>query len=338
MFSFLKNHVYKIGVDIGDDSLELIQLGGNGKGKGISLIAGGSERRPGDVKPGSSDWQRWAVETLRRLTAENRFRGKDVVGAMPASEVFIEHVKIPANNDSSARAKGKAELQDGKLQDAVFSKIKQKLPFEADDAMVKYIVTDEGNALVIAAERQKVDRHLAIYENANLRIKSISVWPIALANSYAAFFGRRKSDVEAIVMLLDMEANSTNVVICRHRNPLFARSIPVGVRQLCGVQTAGAMDLCRLDDEMVTRLVLELTGCRRHFSSMYRKNKIERLIFLLGQMADRNICATIAKKLEMPAQMGDCLAAVEVENPYDVGIDRRKCQVNWATAFGLSLS
>ena len=92
------------------------------------------------------------------------------------------------------------------------------------------------------------------------------------------------------------------------------------------------------DGETMTRLVLELNTCRRNFVSMHKKAHINRLIFLSGQIVDKSICETIAKQLEMPAQIADCLAAVEITNPDHVGIDRRSCQENWATAFGLSLS
>jgi type IV pilus assembly protein PilM len=310
MFWPSKNHVYSIGVDMGDDTLKLVQLGANGKS--VNLMAGGSKNRPKDVKPGSSEWQRWALEAIRELTANGRFRGRNVVAAIPASEVFIDHIKMP-------------KIEDDKLYDAVFSKIKNKLPFDPDDAMIKYIPTEEDNILVTATERKKIDRHLAIYEKANLQIKSIAVWPAALTNSYTKFFGRRKTDVESVVMLLDIEPNDTNVVICRHKNLLFARSIAIGATQLD-------------DEKAVARLVLELTACRQHFGSMYKKAQIERLIFVSGQIVDKNICTTIAKQLEMPAQIGDCLAAVEIVDPYGSGIDRRGCQFSWATAFGLSLS
>ncbi len=298
-----------IGVDMGDDSLKIVQL--RETREGISLIAGGSENRPADVRAGSADWQRWAIEALKRLTDNGEFQGREVVSAMPASKVFIDHIKMP-----------KTDV--GKLEDAIFSKIKQKLTFEPDDAVIKYIPTEEDNVLVIAVERKIIDRHLAIYEKANLQIKSIAVWPAALTNSYTRFFGRRKTDVEAIVMLTCIEANHTNVVICRAKRLLFARSIPIGAKQLDS-------------DETITRLVSELAECRRHFGSMHREGQIERLIFLSGQAVDRDICTTIAKQLEMPAQMGDCLAAVKMANPYRYQIDRRNCQVNWATAFGLSL-
>ena len=130
-------------------------------------------------------------------------------------------------------------------------------------------------------------------------------------------------------MLLDIGAGYTNVVVCRHKNLLFARSIPIGSEQLS-------------TEKMATRLVLELTSCTRYFGSMYRKVQIERLIFFSGSLCTeggKNMCTTIAKQLGMPAQRGNCLTAVEMSPQMNsFGVDRRECHDNWATAFGLSLS
>ena len=83
---------------------------------------------------------------------------------------------------------------------------------------------------------------------------------------------------------------------------------------------------------------------------MYRNAVIERLIFLSGQSTGKDIYATIAKRLEMSAQMGDCLAAVEIgkscrlgrddpgDERLDSQIDRRDSHINWSVVFGLSLS
>jgi Tfp pilus assembly PilM family ATPase len=312
-----------IGVDMGDDALTVAQLEDNERG--INLIAADSKNRPEDVELGSSNWQRWAIEAIRELTANGKFQGRDVIAAIPASEVFIDHIKMP-------------KMEKDKLRDALFSQIKQKLPFEADDAMIKHLPAEDDNVMVVAVERKKIDRHLAIYEGANLQIKSIAVWPTALTNSYAKFFGRRKSDVEAIVMLLNIDTNYTNVVICRYNNPLFACLIPVGAKQLGMAPNRGEKHLGAPADEMIAKLVLELTVCRRRFGSMHEEAQVERLIFLSSHTVDKDICITIAKQLGMPAQMGDCLAAVETANLDGLVIERRQCEVNWATAFGLSLS
>ena len=324
MFGFAENNTCPIGVDIGHDCLKLAQLGSNGNG--TTLIAGNSKNAPAEVQPGSSDWQKWAIETVRMLAAYGSFQGKEVIAAMPTSELFIDHMKRPKAKESE-------------LKNVIFSKMKQKLPFESlqENTMMQYVLTEEDNVLVMATERRIVERHLAIYEEAGLSIKSMGVWPAALTNCYVKFFGRRKSDLEAVVRLICIEADCTNVVICRHKNLLLARSVPIGLNQLD-------------DEQAVTTLVMELTACKRQFSLIYKNAQIERLIFLSGQSVDKEICAAIAKQLEMPAQMGDCLAAVEIAKSCRLGrdepdrdgdgstIDRRDGHLNWAVPFGLSLS
>jgi len=310
-----KKRAYPIGIDLGEDFLKVAQLADDSRG--IKLIAGGSEQRPAQVEPGSPQWQRWAIQSLSRLTGNGRFRRREVIAAMPPSDVFVDQTTVSGGSGD-------------KVKQRVFARIKQKLPFEPDEAVIKYIES-EGNSVVVAAsERAKIDRHLAIYENANLRIKSIAIWPVALTNAYTRFFGRRKTDIEAVVMLVDIERKHTNVVICRHKNLLFARSISIGVKQPAGLEVD--------NEQVVARLVMELDACRRQFSLMHRKAHIERLIFISGQSTDGALCAAIARQLTIPAQMGDCLAAVQMGDSGGSGIDRRGCPFSWATVFGLSLS
>jgi Tfp pilus assembly PilM family ATPase len=328
MFKLSKSRAYSIGVDVGDDNIKLVQLGENGSG--IIIVAGKSENLPEGIKAGSSQWQRWAIDTIRQMTSNSDFRGKEVVASMPYREVFIDNIKMP-----------KADAKE--IEDAIFSKIKQKLPFEPikENTMIKYIPMEHDNTLVVAVERKTIDRHLAIYEKAGLSIKSIGIWPIALANCYNRFFGRRQPDTDTTVLLVCIEKNCTNVVICRHKNLLYARSLSIGLSQLNNKKS-------------VNKLVLDLTECRRQFDSMNPRGQIERLIFLSSQTTiDRETCVTIAKQLDIPAQVGDCLAAVEITEPSRLGgksnskeekdstrtpINRRNCEANWATAFGLSLS
>jgi Tfp pilus assembly PilM family ATPase len=304
-----KKSVYPIGLDMSDDILKLIELGENGEG--LTIVGGSSGSRPDGVAAGSSVWQRWAIDVVRSMTSNGKFQSREVVAAIPPNEVFIDHIRLP---------KGKEAGTD----EAIISRIKQRLPFDAANAVIKYVPTENDNIMVIAMERGKIDRYLAIFENANLQIKSMVAWPVALTNSYCKFFGRRKSDLDTVVMLIDMDAKMTNVVICRYQKILFARSIGMPMRQI--------------SNEKMAQLLLELNACRRQASSIYDQLKIERLIFLTGLSSDKETCIKTAKQMELSAQIGDCLAAVETEDVNKLGIDRRECQYSWATAFGLSLS
>jgi Tfp pilus assembly PilM family ATPase len=312
MFGFGKKQSYLIGVDLGNDCVKLAQLA-NGTEE-MHLIAGHCVSRPADVTAGTARWQRWAIDVMRESTANGQFKSKDVVAALPAGEVFIDHLRWPKKFD-------------GKIEDAIFAKIKQKLPFEPiqKNTLIKYIPAEQDNVIVLAAERTVIDHHLAIYERAGLSIKSIGVWPVALANCYARFFGRRKTDLDAIVLLLDIQPDCTHIVISRHKNALFARYVPIGAKQF-------------KEESAVGRLVMELTACRREFLSLYKNVQIERLIFLSGLAVEADVYRTIARQMEVQAQMGDCMAAVEIRDADRLGLERRNGTVSWALAFGLSLS
>jgi len=315
----LKNYAYPIGVDAGNDVLKMAQLGNDGTG--VRLIACESKTRPSHVEPGAGDWQRWAAAAITELRATGKFQGRNAVAAIPAKDVFVDHITIP---------KAEAPIGTGrKLNEAVLSRIRHKLPFEPEDTMIKSTNTIGDNFLVMAIERDKIDRHLAIYEKANLQIKSIGIWPSAMTNSYVALFAAcDKGELHETVMLVSIEQESTNVVVCRHRNLLFAHCISTGAKQL--------------DDEArVTRLVLELAACRGKFEFMYGKVRVQRLLFLNNcRRADqyRNLFAAIAKQLELPAKMGDCLAALKKTDLSDLGSEGAEYSFNWTTALGLSLS
>ena len=110
MFGLLKSRPYSIGVDAECDNIRLAQLADNGKG--VKLIAGRNRNRPDDIKPSSSSWQRWAAQTIRLFAANGDFHGKDVIAAIPASDVFIDHIRVSKTNDNET-----------KLDDIAFSKI-----------------------------------------------------------------------------------------------------------------------------------------------------------------------------------------------------------------------
>lgn len=310
MFGFAKTQMYPIGVDIGDGELKCVQLIAGTDG--LALVSAGIKNRPDDIENHTAAWQKWAISNLKEIISEGGFHGRQTVSAMPADEILIEHIKKP-------------KVPEDQLDQAIISKIEQKLKFDSKDAVVKYIPMENDNILTMATQREKVERFLAVYEQANLHIKAIESWPTAMINTYVRFFGRRESDLNAVVCLLEIKSECTNFVVCRHKNPLYARSIPVGTNHL----HRGRAEV---------KLMTDIEASREHFSSMYNNVYLERVIFI--SQSKRNInnekyFTSIAKTMDLPAQIGDCLKAAD-RNIYKIKETDR--QINWATALGLSLS
>ena len=318
VFDFLKKQVCPIGIDLGARHLKIAQLGHDNNG--LYLHASGCENAPENIEIGSGNWQRWVAETTKDIIKYNGFKGKEVVASIFSDDLFIEQIKISKSPGIN-------------LEDAVPQKIGQKLPFNIKNAIIKHVVTNNSNngdidVLVMAAEKEKINRHLAIYEKAGLDIKGINVWPVIMTNCYAHFFGRRQADTGAVAMLMDIGANSSDIVICKGKDLLFARAIPIGC---CQFDQAGKID----------EMIIEAEACCHYFESLASRSHIQRLLLLSGRGADDKICqkvSELAKRMKIPAQIGDVLAAIEIKADRIGNIDRRNQNVDWTTAFGLSLT
>jgi len=320
MVSVLTKKVCPIGVDLGSSYLRMAQLGSNGHG--LYLHGVGCEKKPDDMKAGSSEWQRWAAKTVKRIMKHGGFKGKKAVTALPSHDVFIDQIRIQ-------------RMPDKKIGEAVVANVRQKLPFDADHATIKYVVaeqigpkTSEMDVLVMVVDSVIVERHLAIYENAGLDVQNINVWPFAMANSFVEFFSRRREEQDKVAMLLDMGTTNTNVVICRNRNLLLARVVSLGFADL-------------EQDEGVQRLISEIDACSRYFEFHCRGMHIQRLVFLAAKNVDKKICyklAEMAQRMQIPAQIGDVLTAVDIRPGHHAKIDKYDDHIDWSVAFGLSLS
>lgn len=320
MFGMNGKKICPIGVDLGSGHLRMVQLGKNEQG--LYLQSAALRANPEDAEFRSPAWQHWAAETTRELVRDNDFRGKSVVTAIPSDDLFIDPIKIPRSSLKQ-------------INEIIPQKLQKRLPFPVKNAIFQHLVIDAGetnnsdvvDVLAISANREDINRHLAIYEKAGLEVAGISIWPTAMVQSFMNFFCRRENELVTTSILINVGTNHTNVVITRGSNLLFARMMSIGYVQL-------------EQGEMVQRLFSEIDTCMQYFGDTTAAAQIGRIIFLAGTGASRTLCdklAGLAQKMQVAAQIGDVLNAVEINNSPECLIDRRNSKVDWATAFGLSL-
>ena len=319
MLGFDSKKIYPIGIDLGSEHVRLAQLGRNKQG--LFLQAAGVAQKPAEVKVKSPVWQRWALESVKNIIHQEQFKGKNIITALPADDLFIEPIKIPRSALS-------------RLGEIIPQKIHNHLPFPVENALYQHVVAEfkennstEVDVLAIAADRETVNQHLAIYEKAGLDIVGINIWPVAMIRSFMGFFCRRQNEQQKVAILLAIGTNHTNVVITRGADLLFARVVSIGHLQL-------------EQGQMVQRLFSEVDACVRYFETGAAGEQIERLLFFTGSGVSQALCekvAELAQKMQVPAQIGDVLSAVEINQGPNCLIDRRNSQIDWATTFGLSL-
>lgn len=310
MLRLFRNPTHSIGMSIGDNALTLVQMAQNTDS--VRLHAADSIEYPKGIELGSASWQRWTIDTMAKSIEHGQFKGNKVIAALPPSEVFIDTIKIPKTAES-------------KLNDIILNHLKCKLNITPDNMLIKHLKVDSENILVMASDKTRLYRNLAIYEKAYLKVTALSVWPMAGQKAYGHFWARRLGQDDKPVMLLDIGKSYTYLVICDSSKVYFAHTSPVGAQKL-------------ESERMVDLLGSEMDMCRVKSRSIYKGLHIDHLIFVSGHRIDKDIYIEIARRAQVPARIGDCLDAAGVSRHDQVALKSHTPYANWITAMGLSLS
>lgn len=91
--------------------------------------------------------------------------------------------------------------------------------------------------------------------------------------------------------------------------------------------------------EPLSRLIEELSLCRRYFEAAFHEQPVQRLLFIGGEANQRGLCQRIAREMGIAAQVGDplCRMSKHTLPGVEIGIDRRIPQPGWTIAIGLSM-
>ena len=384
VFGLFSNRVNPIAVDIGTDTIKLLQV--EPKDGQFRLVAAACEIIPEGVrgKPGERD--AFAADAIHKMVNDG-FKARQAVTCLPAMHMAVQHLRM-------------AKMGHDELVKALPFEAAGKLPFDAGRAVIRHTIAGEvyqnqealQEVIVMAAPREAVDRHLNILSKAKLEVVGIHVEPTALIECFAHLF-RRKGDETVSTLFIDMGAGSTHVVIAHGKSMVFAKHIPVGgetfnkrvsealkqdvraARELrvrvshqespanrlpagvvpIGVEgnghplghngTNGAVVVDEATvakvkaaiEEALETLVLDLQLCVRYYESIFPGKSVERAIFVGGESRHVALCQAVAKRLCLPATLGDPLARLVKDGQTKVKFDMRQPQPGWAIAVGLGM-
>lgn len=342
-----------IGVDLGTTAVRMAQM--RTIDEAVELLAAGAA----PLKRSTSPPER--LESLggaiRDVLKFNAFKSRQAILSLPAELAFVQHVKLP-------------KLSAQETASALTWELQGKLPFAAEDAIIRHMVAGdvfgEGEArqevIAVAADRAVIEQFVKMAGKAGLEVVGVNIDACAIAECFGRLF-RRTDDAARTILFLDLGAASTQVVLTHGDRIVFARNLAMGGdaldQALAGglkipVEQARALrrdskkgqqdraaedELYHLLDKPVGALADELLQCLRYYESVFRNQSVERAIFVGGQAYDKRLCQQLAQRLNLTAQIGDPLVRIRRAEGagLDIGLDRREPQPDWAVAVGLSL-
>ncbi|NQT00658.1 MAG: pilus assembly protein PilM, partial [Planctomycetes bacterium] len=208
-----------IGLDIGHNSIKMIQLLVNGEQ--LSVIAAQKAR----IDHGISDEQeksRFIISAIKRMLAEGHFHGSNVVSSLPNDGLEITSLRL-------------AEAQSDGIEQALRKEVVQRFGLDPDEDAMQYVIAgnvhqgDEikNELILFAAANETIKSHIELLEQAGLKPVSIDTIPCALFRSFERSL-RRQEDREHTVVFVDVGNQFTTVVFGRGGEISFVKQIPLG--------------------------------------------------------------------------------------------------------------
>ena len=227
MFGFLKSiasNANPIGVDFGSDCLRMVQLQViDGEPR---ITAAASADVPAHVRNDPTARTSFFAETARDLLAQGKFKGRQAVLALPAAQMYIQHLRLPKMDEEG-------------LKKALPWEARGKLPIDPSHALLRHTVAGEiyqdsepkDEVILMAAARETVSGLLASAAKAKLDVLGMNVEPMAIVDCFNHVY-RRKADQTSINLFVDIGFKSSRAIIAEGSRILFARVIPIGGEHL----------------------------------------------------------------------------------------------------------
>ena len=153
--------------------------------------------------------------------------------ALPSSAVVLKELRLPFDEYD-------------KINKVIRFEVEPLLPFSAQDAVIDFIITEtsaEGKGaqvLVAATQKQTIAEQLSLFEQANIDPKIITVDMFCLYGLYTQIPSYQST--QGITVLLDIDTQSTKLIIIHNKQLRIIRTLPHGISQVAK-QTSTALQM-----------------------------------------------------------------------------------------------
>ncbi|MHC4534721.1 MAG: pilus assembly protein PilM [Planctomycetota bacterium] len=364
-----------IGLDIGHDSIKMIQLLVNEEQ--LSVIAAQKTRIDHGIND-ELEKNTFIVSAIKRMLAEGRFHGTNVISSLPNNGLEITSLRL-------------AEAQSDEIEQALRKEVVQRFGLDPDEDAMQYVIAgnvhqgDEikNELILFAAANETIKSHIELLEQAGLKPVSIDTIPCALFRGFERSL-RRQEDRERTVVFVDVGNQFTTVVFGRGGEISFVKQIPVGAEKFneeiaakLGVDVSEAEmlrealqmeksfstpnhDLLEQSadgneqkieattrqaivdaaSEVAEELTREISLCLRYYTVTFRGKRVGQAFFTGGGAYEYILLDVLKRQLAVEIEVAQPLKGFDMSKErgnLNFDSDRRGLLCEWAVAVGLSL-
>jgi type IV pilus assembly protein PilM len=361
MLNLNRPNIQPIGLDIGHDSVKLLQLEvlGEGANRTLAVVAAAKHALPDEARKNPAHRVELAGEVIAHLLSQNPFVGTDVVATLPRELVHVKNLRLPP-------------IPVDELESAVQFEALTLFSFDVDQARIEFLPAGEvrqgtearQEVIVLGAKNSDIENYLQQLDQCGVVVKALDSEITGLFRTFERFI-RRREDEQDVQMLIDIGARRTQVVIGKGRDVSFYKPVEIGGLHLLDaisrklsitIDEARALRHRLLDAEetaepvrkdpvrqavmdatrsVAEELAQELAMCQRYFTVTFRGHRPTRARLLGGEATDPQLQSIIQQTLNIAVEAGRPLYSVDTARMR--AVDRRGPMSQWALAMGLSL-
>jgi type IV pilus assembly protein PilM len=330
--SFLNRDYSPIGLDVGHDSMKMLQL--RRRAGAWQVAAGGIHGFSEEARQNPALRWRQVSAGLRSLlsgSARVGFRGRRIVVSMDYELAMIKNTRLP-------------KMPAQELGEAVRWEAAERFPFDVNAGLVRYLVAGDvrqggeqrQEVLIFAAPDQSLRDTLEAVEQGGCQPVGLDAQPLALARA-VEYFMPAENDPDTVQAVLDIGSHSCQVLVLRAGRIVFIKSIEIGSQDMTRaiVEKVGtsAEDTVALRMRLaggqsgespgeeskvyravtgamrpvIERLAQEITLCLRYYSVTFRGNRPSFVTVVGGAGHDRLLLHLLGEALGLQVEVGQPL-------------------------------
>ncbi len=365
-----------IGLDVGHNSIKMIQLLMNGEH--ISVLAADEARIEHSINSDEQSRRSFIVSAVRRMLARGNFQGRNVVSCLPSGRLKITSLRLP-------------ETEKDEIEQALKKEVAQRFGLDPDKDSMDYVIAgnvrqgDEikNELILFAIDKETIQDHIQMLSEAGLKPVAIDTIPCALFRSFERSL-RRQEDRDCTVVFVDVGSRVTTVVFGREGKISFVKEIPIGgekfnqeVAAKLNISIGEAevlRDALRVEKRLsmpkpgsvtqetvgnaqemdastrqvmvdavsavVEDLAREVSLCLRYYTVTFRGKRVERAVIAGGGAYEDILLSVLRRHLTVELEVAQPLRGFDLSSErtnLNFDSDRRGFLCEWAIAVGLSL-
>jgi len=211
-------------LDIGQAALKALKLVPGATPDSVVAEAFDFVEYPKILSQPDADPEALVAEALGTFLDRNDLKGSRVAIAVPGQAGLVKFIKLPP-------------VEKKRIPDIVKFEAKQQIPFALEEVVWAYQqIGDEDNSDeeefttvevgLFAMKRDQINRAIQPFRTAGIEIDVVQMGPIALYN-YITFDQLKGSDLKGSIVLLDIGADNTDLIIS-DGSRIWQRNVPIG--------------------------------------------------------------------------------------------------------------